>query len=92
MELLMRYLVFALVLGISACTTVPVTTRFPDAPGSMVATACPILEKVKDDPALSDVSRTIANNYGTYYECAVKVDMWIRWYNEQRVIFENVGK
>jgi hypothetical protein len=91
-ELLMRYLVFALALGLTACTTVPVTARFPDKPGELVSTACPNLEKLKDSPTLSDVSRTIANNYGAYYECAVKVDMWIRWYNEQRVIFEGVSK
>ena len=92
LELLMRYLVLALALGISACTTVPVTARFPIGPGELVSTACPNLEKIKDEPALSDVSRTIAKNYGSYYECAVKVDMWIRWYNEQRAIFENIGK
>jgi hypothetical protein len=88
----MKYIIVALLLCLSACTTVPVTAKFPNSPGTAVSTACPNLEKIKDDPALSDISRTIAKNYGAYYECAVKVDMWIRWYNEQRVIFENVGK
>ena len=88
----MKYLILALTLILSSCTSIPVTPKFPDKPGELVSTACPNLDKVKENPALSDISRTIANNYGTYYECAVKVDMWIRWYNEQRVIFENIGK
>lgn len=88
----MKYFIVALALGLTACTTVPVTAKFPDGPGELVSTACANLEKVKDDPNLSDLSRTIANNYGKHYECAVKVDMWIRWYSQQRAIFENVVK
>jgi hypothetical protein len=88
----MKYLILALSLILSACTSIPVTPKFPDKPGEIVSTACPNLEKLKDTPTLSEVSRTVAINYGTYYECAVKVDMWIRWYNEQRVIFEKVTK
>jgi len=29
-------------------------------------------------------------NYGTYYECAVKTDAWIEWYQKQKIIFENI--
>ena len=88
----MKYSILALILSLSACTSIPVTQKFPDGPGELVSTACPNLEKLKENPALSDLSRTVANNYGSYYECAVKVDMWIRWYNEQKVIFEKVTK
>ena len=93
MELLMKYTALLLAVVLSGCGTVaPIVARFPEGPGTLVSTPCPNLEKVKDAPTLSEVSRTITNNYGAYYECAVKVDMWIRWYNEQRVIFENVGE
>jgi hypothetical protein len=53
---------------------------------------CPNLQKLKDDALLSDVSRTITINYSTYYECAVKTDAWIEWYEIQRRIFEGVVK
>ena len=88
----MKYSILALSLLLSACTSIPVTPKFPDSPGELVSTACPNLEKLNENPTLSEISRTVANNYGTYYECAVKVDMWIRWYKEQRVIFEGVIK
>jgi hypothetical protein len=86
-------LVLMIVMALSACATVvPVTARFPAPPGQSYLQACPNLQKLSDTPQLSDVSRTINTNYSTYYECAVKLDTWIRWYTEQQTIFESAGK
>ena len=75
----------------SGCTTpVPVTAKFPEPPGRGAMTACPALQKLKDDARLSDVATTVTINYGTYYECAVKTDAWQEWYEIQRRIFEGV--
>jgi hypothetical protein len=83
----MKYLLIALML--SGCSTVvPVTAKFPDAPGRTALETCPQLEKVPEDAKLSDISRTVAKNYTTYYACAVKTDAWIEWYNVQKKIFE----
>lgn len=74
-------------------TVVPVTAKFPAPPdrgGNMSMTACPQLKPLEQDAKLSDVGRTVVINYGTYYECAVKVDTWIEWYNGQKKIFESV--
>ena len=73
-------------------TAVPVTARFPSAPGETYLQACPDLQKLKDQPQLSEISQTININYSTYYECAVKLDAWIQWYSAQRTIFESAGK
>lgn len=89
----MKIVVLALALALSACSTlVPVAMTFPEAPFKQALVACPNLQKLKDDARLSDVSRTITINYSTYYECAVKTDAWIEWYQIQRIIFEGVGK
>lgn len=81
------------VLLLTACsTTVPVTARFPAAPGTLVQQACPRLQQLSDTAQLSDVARTVTVNYTTYYECAVKLDAWIKWYGEQKTIFETLGK
>jgi len=86
-------LVLMIVIALSACATVvPVTARFPSPPGETYQQACPNLQKLKDTPQLSDVSKTININYNTYYECAVKLDAWIQWYSAQRTIFESAGK
>jgi len=87
---IMAMVVLAMCSGCS--TVVPVTAKFPAAPGQSYQQACPDLQKLKDQPQLSDVSQTININYSTYYECAVKLDAWIRWYTEQRTIFESAGK
>jgi len=51
---------------------------------------CPQLEKLKDESKLSEVSKTITMNYSTYYECAVKLDSWIEWYQVNKIIFEGL--
>jgi hypothetical protein len=91
LELLMRVVLLSLLL-VGCSTVVPVTQKFPEAPGNVAMTACPQLQKIADDARLSDISKTITVNYGTYYECAVKTDAWIEWYEIQRRIFESVGK
>ena len=70
-------------------TTVPVTAKFPVTPERLLV-KCPQLEKLENDAKLSDISKTITINYSTYYECAVKNDGWIEWYNIQKNIFESV--
>lgn len=84
----MKYIILLLLVGCS--TTVPVTRHFPDSPGNVAMTRCPQLEKLKDDSKLSDISKTVTINYNTYYECAVKNDAWIEWYQKQKQIFESV--
>ena len=89
----MKLVVLAISLALTACSTlVPVAMTFPEAPGRQAMVACPSLQKLKDDARLSDVSRTVTINYSNYYECAVKTDAWIEWYQIQRHIFESVGK
>jgi hypothetical protein len=77
----------------SGCTTaVPVTAKFPDSPGKGAMEACPDLKKLSDGAKLSGVANTVADNYETYYGCAVKTDTWIEWYQIQKNIFEKAGK
>jgi len=85
----MRIALLSLLL-VGCSTVVPVTQRFPEAPGNTAMTACPQLQKVAEDAQLSDISKTITVNYGTYYECAVKTDAWIEWYQKQQQIFNNI--
>jgi hypothetical protein len=80
--------VIALLVGCS--TTVPISAKFPEAPDKLMAT-CPQLKTLnKDSTTLSEVAKTVTINYTTYYDCAVKLDGWIEWYNVQKIIFESV--
>ena len=87
----MKSLAIALVLLLSACsTTVPVTAKFPQPPGTLVQEPCPNLQKLAEQAKLSDVAKTVTVNYTEYYTCAVKLEAWQRWYHEQKVIYEGL--
>jgi len=45
-----------------------------------------------DGSKLSEISKTITQNYTTYYECAVRNDAWIEWYETQKKIYEKLKK
>lgn len=76
-------------LATGCSTTVPVTAKFPEAPERLLE-KCPQLKKLEEEAKLSDITKTITNNYTTYYECAVKDDAWIEWYQKQKIIFESI--
>jgi hypothetical protein len=84
----MKYLLFVLILT-GCSTTVPITAKFPDVPERLLV-KCPQLEKLENEAKLSDIGKTVTNNYTTYYECAVKHDAFVEWYNIQKNIFESV--
>jgi hypothetical protein len=85
----MKILLISLLLVTGCSTTVPVTQKFPSAP-EHIQSACPKLQKLKPAPELSDVAKTVAHNYSEYYLCATKVEAWIDWYNQQKVIHESL--
>lgn len=82
--------IMLLLLLLTGCAT-PVTQKFPEVPSRLLV-KCPNLEKLQDEAKLSDVAKTVTNNYTTYYECAVKNDAWIEWYQIQQKIFEEAYK
>lgn len=83
-------LLVIILLAMTGCsTTVPVTAKFPDVPERLMI-KCPQLEKLDNDAKLTDVAKTVTLNYTTYYECAIKNDAWIEWYQIQKHIYENI--
>ena len=87
-----KYLALFLLILMSGCSTVvPVTVKFPDAP-DRIKVKCPQLKTLSEEVKLSDIAKTITENYTTYYECAVKHDAWIEWYETQKIILEKLNK
>lgn len=86
----MKHLIVTAALALTACTTgVPVSQQFPDPPERAGAyKTCGDLKTLTPSPVLSDVSRTVADNYAAYHECRLKLDIWLEWYQIQRSIFE----
>jgi hypothetical protein len=75
---------------LSGClATVPVSRKFPDIP-SILETPCEQLKLVPETDKLSETLVTVTENYSLYYQCSLKVDTWMTWYQQQREIFESV--
>jgi hypothetical protein len=83
-----KILILFFVLILSGCVTTQTNVQmtFPEVPDDLMK-ACPDLKTVDTSTdKLSDILPVIVDNYGTYYECKVKVDTWIEWYNKQKEI------
>ena len=86
----MRYLTILFLLCLSACTSVPITTDFPAVPDALMA-KCPELKTITGDRiSIVDFTRTVTENYTTYYECAARSEAWQEWYTRQKQIWEEV--
>ena len=90
-RLVLTSLLFASVTMLSGClATAPVVQKFPSIPAELLE-ACPDLKAVEPGTAkFSEVIGVVADNYSQYYQCQLKVDNWIEWYNTQKKIFDDV--
>lgn len=87
----MKIILLSLALLLTGCsTTVPVTQKWPEAPGLQSMQPCPELQKLGTDPKLSDVARTVTLNYTEYYSCVVKLEAWQEWYAKQQIIHQGL--
>ena len=64
----------------------PVTQRWPEAPGLQSQQPCDELQPLAQNPSLSQVALTIHQNYTQYYNCVVKLEAWQQWYQQQQII------
>ena len=87
----MRIALLGLVLLLAACSTaVPLTQSFPDAP-VMLMEKCPELKTIPGEKVtIIEFTRTVSENYTTYYQCAGRTDAWIDWYDQQKRIWEEM--
>ena len=75
---------------LTGCLATPVKRTFPEAPQELI-TSCPELSMVADGTTqLSEVLKTITENYSQYHECRIKNDLWVEWYKTQKEIFNSV--
>jgi hypothetical protein len=85
------FLILLTVLIFTGCSTpVPVKRNFPSSANELMV-VCPELKTINENTTqLSEVLKTVTENYGQYQECKIKVDAWIEWYNTQKNIFDSV--
>lgn len=89
---LLKLSILASVLIIAGCasTPVPVVPKFPTAP-DMLLKSCPTLKTIEGEKvSIIDFTKTVSENYTTYYECSALHEGFIEWYNAQKRIFEEL--
>lgn len=86
MKKLLPLIIIILLVG---CSSTPVKRNFPQVPKELLQ-ACPDLKQTNSTEKLSEVLKTVVDNYGQYHECKIKTETWIEWYNTQKNIFESV--
>jgi hypothetical protein len=71
------------------CSSAPIVPKFPEVPAELMA-ECSDLKELESTTKLSDVVKSVADNYGRYHECRIKIEVWTEWYKSQKKIFEGV--
>jgi hypothetical protein len=89
----MKLVAVLLVAALAGCTTaVPVRQQFPDAVPELKQ-RCEALMTIKGDAVtITDLLKTVVENYTRYHQCAARVEGWQEWYDAQRKIFEEANK
>lgn len=88
----MKSFLIAISFVLVGCTTAPVKIKFPEVPQELQV-PCPVLSPVDpNDHSLSSLLEVVTGNYALYYECKNRADGWAQWYNEQKKIYESIGK
>ena len=87
--ILWSFLLIEIFLILGCSTTVPVRAKFPTAPERLMQ-QCPQLEKLEKESKLSDIAKSVTNNYTKYHKCSIQNDLWIEWYRVQKKIFEEI--
>jgi hypothetical protein len=83
----MKYILLVLPLLLSGCfTTVPVKQKFPNAPAILLERCPQLMELPEDQNNIKNFMGIVIQNYGTYYQCAEKVQGWQEWYKENQKI------
>ena len=86
----MKYALILSLLLVGCSTTVPVKRTFPAVPAELTA-KCPDLKQLPiTTEKLSELVSNVAENYSTYKECQLTVELWNEWYTEQKKNFDSV--
>ena len=86
----MKIALLGLVSLLAACSTaVPVTQSFPDSPAILME-KCPELKIILGEKvSIVDFTKTVSENYTTYYECSARNSAWQEWYTKQKKIWDD---
>ena len=86
------FLLIISLVSLVGCSTVPVKIKFPEVPQELQEPCPPLAQVNPADHQLSSLLEVVTANYAQYYECKNRADGWTQWYDNQRKIYESIGK
>jgi uncharacterized protein YcfL len=79
-------------LMVGCATPVPIAINFPTPPTVLMQKCGPLNTIDKEQVLLSEFMQTVRSNYEKYHNCADLILEWQAWYNEQKVLYDNLNK
>jgi hypothetical protein len=76
---------------LTGCLSITKPPTFPELPQE-IADPCPELKQAEKSPELSKLLDSVVQNYGTYYECRVKIEAMVEWHKRQKEIYDKAVK
>ena len=87
----MKYILSPVIALLVGCGSTPTIPKFPDVPVEFLQ-QCPQLKTTDiNDPSIITLSKTIVENYTTYYQCSNKVNAWAEWYAKQKKVVDQAN-
>ena len=88
------FLTLLLTVSLSGCGLVPKLTSakppFPE-PVKELTEPCPDLKQIEgNNIAITDLLKSVVENYTMYYKCSLKNEGWNQWYKEKKEIYDKV--
>lgn len=89
----MKYIAFFLPLLLAGCgifsKPIPIAPKWPEAIPEL-REKCAELSIVEGDRVpITELLKTVVQNYQKHYECSAKNDGWNTWYDSQKKIYED---
>lgn len=86
----MKYITIVSALFLVGCSTAPVKHSMPDIPNQLKV-KCETLKPVNEsEEKLSELLKVVNYNYGLYYDCMIKHESIVDWYEKQKKIHDDV--
>ena len=83
----MKYIWLSILL--TGCVT-PVKHKLPDVPTHLTGRCIDLIQIAQDEDRLTEFLKVVSKNYTLYYDCANRHESFLNWYNEQKVIHDEV--
>lgn len=77
---------------LSGCSYVPTKIGFPDVPDLLMEPCPELLEINKNETRMSEFLKVVNKNYATYYECEIRLNLFQKWYKEQKDAYKEITK